>query len=195
MEQQCKTHHWIYTRFKYNQNNIFYAIFNIYMLNNPIEKVECWNTLHNLSNSFYSQNNIITVDLNIIRNNTKKRGGIYGRHPFRDNMEELILEWDLLDIPPQLGKFTWSNMRARCGHIATRLDWILVNNNFLNQNASIKSYILPSLISNHKPISLHLKSLSNYVLMDLKSLDSTVGSKRATEAQLDFATFNSGMVL
>jgi hypothetical protein len=43
-----------------------------------------------------------------------------------------------------------------------------------------------------------LKTLSNLqrpLLMGLKSLDSTVGTKPTTEAQLDSATFKYGMVL
>jgi hypothetical protein len=54
-----------------------------------------------LRNSDYYENYIIAGDLNIIRNNAEKRGGIFGRDPFCDNLEELIMEWDLLDIPPQ----------------------------------------------------------------------------------------------
>jgi hypothetical protein len=30
----------------------------------------------------------------------KKKGGFYARDPSRDKMEELVLEWDLIDVVP-----------------------------------------------------------------------------------------------
>ena len=45
------------------------------------------------------------------------------------------------------------------------------------------------------PFILQTLLLAQILLMGLKSLDSTVEIKPATEAQLDFAVFNSGMVL
>jgi len=132
------------------------------MSNNSAEKVECWNTLLSLRNLNYSRNCIIAGDLNIIQNSVEKRGGIFGRDPSRENLEEIIMDWDLLDIPPQHGKFTWSNIHTSPGHIVARLVYFLVHNSFLHQNASIKSYVLPSLILDHNPISIHLQSLPSY---------------------------------
>jgi len=162
MEHHFKTHHWSFTKFKHRQSNNLFAIFNVYMPNNPAKKVKCWNTMLSLRNLDYSKNCIIAGDLNIIRNNVEKRRGIFGRDPFCDNLQELIMEWDLLDIPPQWGKFTLTNICVDPGHIAARMDCFLVHNSFLHHNAAIKSYILPSLISDHKPISLHLSALPNY---------------------------------
>jgi hypothetical protein len=34
-----------------------------------------------------------------------------GQDPSREKMDELIEDWDMLDVKPQKGKFTWSNMR------------------------------------------------------------------------------------
>jgi hypothetical protein len=34
-------------------------------------------------------------------------------------------DWDLLDIKPSTGKYTWSNKRVGPGHIAARLDRFL----------------------------------------------------------------------
>jgi hypothetical protein len=39
------------------------------------------------------------------------------------------------------------------------------------------------------------KNVATYMLMGIKSLDSTVGTKPTTEGQLDSATFKDGMVL
>jgi hypothetical protein len=42
---------------------------------------------------------------------SEKKGGSFGRDPFRENLEGIIKEWDLLDINPQKGRYMWSNMR------------------------------------------------------------------------------------
>ena len=44
----------------------------------------------------------------------------------REWVEELIQDWDLLDIKPVKGKNTWATRRTRLGHIATRLDHFLI---------------------------------------------------------------------
>ena len=129
---------------------------------NSTKKEECFISLLNLRNSDYSKNFIIIGDLNIIKNGANKRGGIFGRYSFRDNIEDLITDWYLLGIPSQRGKFTSTNMRAGLGYIEVRLDFFLVHNNFIHQNDAIKYYIVPSLIYDHKPISLHLQALPNY---------------------------------
>jgi hypothetical protein len=68
---------------------------------NSTKKAECFISLLNLRNSDYSKNFIIVGDLNIIKNGANKRGGIFGRYSFRDNIEDLITDWYLLGIPSQ----------------------------------------------------------------------------------------------
>lgn len=68
----------------------------------------------------------------------------------------------MLDVKPQKGKFTWSNMRYGPGHITTRLDCFIVHISFLILDSTLKSYILPSIISDHKPISLHIQAVPVY---------------------------------
>lgn len=94
--------------------------------------------------------------------------GSFGRDPFRERMEELLVDWDMLDINSQKGRYAWSNMRSGPGHIAAILDNFLIHNNFLNINSSIKSYILPSIIFDHKPISLHVHEILEYGLLPFR---------------------------
>jgi hypothetical protein len=84
------------------------------------------------------------------------------RDPFRENLEGIIEEWDLLNINPQKGRYTWSNMRFGPGHITDILDRFLIHNSFLSSNSSMKSFVLPSFTSDHKPISLILHNLLEY---------------------------------
>jgi len=87
---------------------------------------------------------------------------LFGRDPFQEKMEGLLEEWDLLDIKPKKETYTWTNMGLGPRHIATRLDIFLIHSHFLSSNTSIKSYILPSLTYDHKPISLHIHDLLKY---------------------------------
>lgn len=61
-------------------------------------------------------------DLNLIRNIEKKIGGKFLADPSRDTLETIIETHKLIDIPPNNGKFTWSNKRAGIHNIKERLD-------------------------------------------------------------------------
>jgi hypothetical protein len=61
---------------------------------------------------------------------------------------------------------TVSSLRLTCvmdhGTLLTRLDHFIVHSSCLHWNAPIKSYFFPSLILDHKPISLHIQALPKY---------------------------------
>jgi hypothetical protein len=97
----------------------------------------------------------------VILNNKEKRGGSKIRDPFPENEDHLV-EWDMVDIKPNKGNFTWLHKRLKWGHIEARLDRFLVHNDFLLQDSMIMSRIIPSTTSNHKPIALHIKYSPNF---------------------------------
>jgi hypothetical protein len=105
---------------------------------------------------------VVAEDFNINQNSLKNRGGTFGWDPFRGKMEELIEDWDLLDVKQQRGKFTSSNMHSGHGYVANRLEWFLFHNDFLSRDYVLKSFILLSIIFDHKPISLHLQETPTY---------------------------------
>jgi hypothetical protein len=63
-------------------------------------------------------------------------------------------DWDLEDIKPTKGKYTWTNKRIGPGHIVARLDRFLVQRSFLLLGFTPTSSILPHSVSDHKPILL-----------------------------------------
>jgi hypothetical protein len=71
-------------------------------------------------------------------------------------VEDLMQDWDLLDIPPENGKYTWSNKRLGPGHIVARLDRCLVQSSFLLLGLESRLHILPCSVSDHKPILLEM---------------------------------------
>ena len=100
-------------------------IFNIYAPNSYAEKRICWNLLRE-ERSNLQGNVILTGDLNVILSQDEKRGGSLVRYPIRETVDEIILEWDLMDVKPSTRKYTWNNRRIGPGHIAARLDRFLV---------------------------------------------------------------------
>jgi exonuclease III len=89
-------------------------------------------------------------------------GGNCVRDPLREKMEDFVADWDLRDVNPAKGKYTWSNKCAGPGHIVARLDHFLIHSNFFLLPLSISSNIIPSTISDHKPISLSLVPPQNF---------------------------------
>ena len=74
-----------------------------------------------------------------------------------DTVEDLILDWELMDLKPKVGRFTWSNHRAGAANIFARLDRFLVHFLLIDGKNIISSKILPKLSSDHNPVSLLLE--------------------------------------
>ena len=95
-------------------------------------------------------NIIIARDLNVTIAAKEKKGGSPVRDQAREWVEDIILDWELEDIKPSRGKFTWTNKRRGPGHIAARLDRFLVQSSFLTFDLMASSKILPIYTSDHK---------------------------------------------
>eukprot|EP00253_Pinus_taeda_P017272 PITA_17272 len=122
------------------------------------EKRICWDSLRRQADLGNLENVIIAGDLNITLHSSEKRGGCIVRDPSREWAEDLLQDWDLIDIKPVSGKFTWSNKRLGPGHIAARLDRFFVHSFFLLLGLDASMHILPCSTSNHKPIMLNLRA-------------------------------------
>lgn len=101
-------------------------MFNIYALVLPSEKKLCWDSLLSYLSLNNPENIIIAGDMNVTLAVNEKKGGSLVRDPAREWVEDLMLGWELEDIKPSSGKFTWSNKRVGPNHIAARLDRFLV---------------------------------------------------------------------
>eukprot|EP00253_Pinus_taeda_P021309 PITA_21309 len=86
------------------------------------------------------------------------RGGSIVRDSAREWVEDLLQDWDLLDIKTVSGMFTWSNKRIGPSHIAARLDRFLVHSSFLLLGLDACVHILPCSTLDHKPIKLTLRA-------------------------------------
>ena len=88
----------------------------------------------------------------------------------RESLEDLIIDWDMIDNKPKRGKYTWTNRRVGFANILAKLDSFLINNSFIEEDLEISSSIIPSASSNNRPIILFL---SKKRTMDLFHLNST----------------------
>lgn len=85
-------------------------------------------SLIRLKEENFHQNNIIAGDFNIVWYSHETMGGNIVRVIFKEMMEDLIMEWDMIDIVPKHGKHTWTNCWTESNHIAARLDIFLIHN-------------------------------------------------------------------
>jgi exonuclease III len=150
------TTHWLFTKLHHKDSGHLVSLFNLYVPVSYAEKKECWDSLKLFLNLHNPENLVVAGDLNVTLSLAEKKGGSIVRDPAREWVEDLMLDWELEDISPINGKFTWSNKRIGPGHIAARLDRFLIHSSFLTLGLMATSKILPHYTSDHKPISLSL---------------------------------------
>ena len=126
-----------------------------------MEKKSYWQSIHDILSSQNLDNIILARDLNITLNVKEKKGGSIVWDPLREMVEDIMSNWDLEDIKPSRGKFTWLNRRIGPGHIAARLDRFLIHHSFATFGFRSDSKILPFNMSDHKPILLDLTEERN----------------------------------
>jgi exonuclease III len=154
--EEAATTHWLFTKLLHKGSGHLVSLFNLYVPVSVNEKKECWDSLALFLNQSNSENLVVAGDLNVTLSLVEKKGGSIVRDPAREWVEDLISDWELEDITPTNGKFTWSNKRLGPGHIAARLDRFLVQSSFLTLGLMATSKVLPHYTSDHKPISLSL---------------------------------------
>ena len=147
---------WILIQLQHFQTKDTLNLVNIYAPAILEDKQSCRDTIRDLASELSMENVILGGDIQ-----DEKRGGFTVRDPAREWVEDLIQHWDLLDIKPVKGKYTWTNRRAGSGHIVARLDRFLIQISFLLLGLEISSSIIPSSVSNNKPICLEMKPLLN----------------------------------
>jgi exonuclease III len=153
--------HWIFTSLLHLETGRQVSLFNLYVPVLPEDKKSCWETLRDFLQQNVLDNIILGGDLNLTLSANEKKGGSIVRDQAREWVEDLMSTWELEDIKPVKGKYTWSNKRVGPGHIAARLDRFLVQSSFLVLGLNPDSTILPHSVSDHKPISLSLTADNN----------------------------------
>ena len=120
-------------------------------------KKQCWESLQNFLQQNELDNIILDGNLNVTLAQEEKRGGSIVRDPAREWVEDLVSAWDLINIKPAKGLYTWRNKRIGPGHIAARLDRFLVQSSFLLLGLTATAEILSHSVSDHKPLHLEIR--------------------------------------
>ena len=76
-------------------------------------------------------------------------------------VDSLIHAYDLLNLNPKKGCFTWTNNRLGLARISARLDRFLVQSSLLDFGV-LSSTIMPKLTSDHHSIALLLEREENF---------------------------------
>eukprot|EP00253_Pinus_taeda_P005552 PITA_05552 len=77
------------------------VIYNIYAPNHFRDKDQCWATLQEDIQTEDNRNIIFGGDLNLILHSKEKRGGFFTHDPYREKLENIMQERDLVDIIPK----------------------------------------------------------------------------------------------
>lgn len=152
---------WVRTDLKNKTTKDEYTVLNIYAPNHYRDKAIFWASINSKLKACQNRNTIMGGDLNLIRNIEEKIGGKFLADPSRDTLETIIETHKLIDIPPNNGKFTWSNKRDGIHNIKERLDKILIHERIITGFSLVKSKIIHATTSDHKPVALILDSVRN----------------------------------
>ena len=147
---------WLRTDMQNTSKSEEYTIYNVYAPPHYRDKASCWESITSDLISAQDRKIFLGGDLNLIRNAEEKMGGNFLADPSRDALENIIQTHSLVDIPPQNGRFTWSNKRTGKNNIKERLDRIMVQEGIMANCSRIQSTILQGYISDHKPVAIHL---------------------------------------
>lgn len=149
---------WIRTNLESRTRDRNVVIYNVYVPNHYKEKEICWDNLKESIEGESTTNLIVAGDFNLILHANEKRGGNFTHDPFRNHLEAIIQENELVDIIPKNRRYTWSNRRIGSGNIMECLDNFLVNTSFLTTFSVGYTNILITSASDHYPISLILET-------------------------------------
>eukprot|EP01018_Ginkgo_biloba_P008658 Gb_05893 [translate_table: standard] len=116
---------------------------------------ECWSSIWEEIRVSNPQNVILSSDFNSILELEDKRGGIFTHDPVRDSIKQGIIEFELVDICPKTGWFTWNNRRMGSSSISERLDIFLISSSLLNIYSAVETNVLRGSHSNHWLVFFH----------------------------------------
>eukprot|EP00253_Pinus_taeda_P010145 PITA_10145 len=149
---------WLRINLSRKEENCDLIIYNVYIPNQYREKEQCWKDLKENIENESNLNIILAGEFNLVLHANEKRGGNFIYDPFRNQLEGIMSENELVHIFPKNRKYTWNNRRLGPSNIMERLDRVLVNISFLSSFAASHTKILNATASDHFPILLTMES-------------------------------------
>ncbi|GMP97184.1 hypothetical protein CsSME_00045547 [Camellia sinensis var. sinensis] len=99
---------------------------------------------------------VILGDFNAIRFPYEKSGGSTSWSKYKEEFNSCILQAELVDLSYGGCQFTWANKRTSGDYIASKIDRVLVNETWLDAFPASFATFLPSGISDHSPVVVHI---------------------------------------
>jgi len=100
---------WIRTNLESRTGDRSVVIYNVYVPNHYKEKEICWDNLKESIEGESTINLTVAGDFNLILHANEKRGGNFTHDPFRNHLEAIIQENELVDTIPKNRRYTSSN--------------------------------------------------------------------------------------
>ena len=150
---------WMFIKLENVDTQEIFWLGNVYGPTLNVQKDHFWDSLEEQIDGKKILPCYIAGDFNVTISPEERRGGTKVMDPYGERLEDLISLWNLTDIVPKNGTFTWSNKRMGPGHIAARLDRFLVSTHLLRSYPETK--LLCSSVSDHKPICLFFPPVEN----------------------------------
>jgi len=145
------------------------VVVNVYAACNLKDKVALWETLTTLKQSYVNLAWCVCGDFNAVRSEDERKGirGSSSQKKEIDGFNCFIESNGLVDLPFVGKKYTWFKSN---GTAKSRLDRILVSEEWLNQWPASKQYVQPRMVSDH--CALVLKScIKDWGPKPFRSLD------------------------
>eukprot|EP00253_Pinus_taeda_P019942 PITA_19942 len=103
---EARNTHWLLLKMQNLDTKETFCLFNVYSPVNVGGKKYCWDSIRNQVDLKNLENIIIAGDLNLTLHSSEKRGGNAVRDPAREWVEDIMQDWDLLDIKPSSGNIS-----------------------------------------------------------------------------------------
>ena len=151
----------IHVRIEHTSIGVAFEASFIYGLHTAHDRGSLWRNMCYCADSVGSLPWICLGDYNVILHPNEVYGGNMGRDQGSVEFNECVNACSLVDLR-YIGYFyTWDNRRSDSENvIKKKLDRAMVNQSWLDQFSSAFAEFLPSGISDHSPIIIHVKSTS-----------------------------------
>ena len=122
MLEAIEDRNWLLIKLEDKDSKNFFWVGNVYGPTLNAQKERFWKSLEEQCAGKLLLPCYIAGDFNVTISADERRGGTKVRDPFGERLEDLISQWNLIDIKTKNGVYTWNNKRVGLGHIAARLD-------------------------------------------------------------------------
>lgn len=163
LDNFISTHFSISANFTLVDSGVQGVISNVYGPANPRDKNSFLNSLEFLASWVDKRHWFLSGDFNLITSLQEKKGGTWKLDAHSTRFSSLIQTLKLIDVCTDNGTYTWNNKRLGSQAVASKLDRFLLSESIVTSGGIYNALMIPSVGSDHWPISLSWQGLGNQV--------------------------------